>query len=200
MPETRETVRCSCCGANQFKRESQQCARCHASYAPPIQQDGSSANPPCVAGESSIADHAELPVVAQNVKYFREASGMSQNDLAKRSGLQRTYISKVENAKCTPRVEMLEFLAQHLKVQTADLLTERDFGFKTTDPYILEIAAHLPRLNSRYRGCILDLVRKMARIRGNANLQAQPDHSGREPEHRGAVAGRVLDLRTSTGV
>jgi len=192
----RETVRCSCCGLNQYKRESQKCGRCKASYAPKIEQDGSPANPPSVSGESSIADHAGLPVIARNVKYFRQASGMSQRDLGRRCGRVRTFLSKVERGRHTPTVKTLQNLARNLGVTPGDLLNEREIGFQTNDPYLLEITAYLPHLNPKYRDCILDFVRKMATIRGTSHLSAQPDYPGREPEHRGAVAGSVLDLRS----
>ena len=60
--------------------------------------------------------------LGQNVRHLREWGGMSQEDLADRSGLHRTYISGVERGVRNPTVAVLEKIAKALKVKTATLL------------------------------------------------------------------------------
>jgi transcriptional regulator with XRE-family HTH domain len=54
----------------------------------------------------------------------RKAAGMTQEELADLSGLDRTTISQVERGKGAPRVETLIRLAGALDVDPGDLLPE----------------------------------------------------------------------------
>ena len=60
--------------------------------------------------------------VGQNLRRAREALGISQEDLADRAGLHRTYVSGVERGVRNPTVTVLEKLAKALKVKSSTLL------------------------------------------------------------------------------
>lgn len=60
--------------------------------------------------------------VGQNLRRAREAVGISQEDLADRAGLHRTYVSGVERGVRNPTVTVLEKLAKALKVKSSSLL------------------------------------------------------------------------------
>lgn len=60
--------------------------------------------------------------VGLNVRRAREALGVSQEELADRAEVHRTYISGVERGVRNPTVTMLEKIAKALKVKTAGLL------------------------------------------------------------------------------
>jgi transcriptional regulator with XRE-family HTH domain len=60
--------------------------------------------------------------VGTNMRKAREALGLSQEELADRSGLHRTYISGVERGVRNPTVTVLEKLARALKVLPGSLL------------------------------------------------------------------------------
>jgi transcriptional regulator with XRE-family HTH domain len=64
--------------------------------------------------------------VGLNVRRLRNAVGISQEELAHRAGLDRTYISGVERGIRNPTVLVLQDLASVLGVQPADLLAEVD--------------------------------------------------------------------------
>ena len=49
--------------------------------------------------------------VGLNVKRLREAQGISQEDLADRAGVHRTYVSGVERGVRNPTVTVLEKIA-----------------------------------------------------------------------------------------
>ncbi len=53
-------------------------------------------------------------VIGDRIRALREAKKLSQGDIEKRSGLKRSYISRVENGHTVPSVETLEKLAQAL--------------------------------------------------------------------------------------
>ena len=52
----------------------------------------------------------------------REELGISQAELAKRAGISRGYLIRVEAARQDPTLGMLEKLAKALKVKVADLV------------------------------------------------------------------------------
>lgn len=60
--------------------------------------------------------------VGQNLKAAREDLGISQEELADRAGLHRTYISGVERGVRNPTVTVLEKIAKALKVKTSSLV------------------------------------------------------------------------------
>jgi transcriptional regulator with XRE-family HTH domain len=59
--------------------------------------------------------------VGQNVQRLRLAKGWSQEELADRSGLHRTYVSGVERGVRNPTVTVLEKLASALGAKVGDL-------------------------------------------------------------------------------
>jgi transcriptional regulator with XRE-family HTH domain len=63
-------------------------------------------------------------VVGRNVRLHRERVGISQEELAHRAGLDRTYVSGIERGIRNPTVLVLQDLAGVLKVRPADLLAE----------------------------------------------------------------------------
>ena len=65
-------------------------------------------------------------LVGLNVRRFRKAAGLSQEELAHRARLDRTYVSGVERGVRNPTVLVLQELARVLGVQAADLLANGD--------------------------------------------------------------------------
>lgn len=61
-------------------------------------------------------------ILAQNLRRLRKATGLSQEELADRAGLHRTYISSVERAERNISLENIFLLAKALGVEPGDLL------------------------------------------------------------------------------
>jgi transcriptional regulator with XRE-family HTH domain len=61
-------------------------------------------------------------VVARNLRLFRQASGLSQEQLADLAGLDRNYVGKLEREENSPTVDTLELLALALQVDVETLL------------------------------------------------------------------------------
>lgn len=57
----------------------------------------------------------------KRVKALREANGWSQEELADRAGMHRTYVSAVERAVRNPTLTVIERIAKALKVTIAEL-------------------------------------------------------------------------------
>lgn len=65
-------------------------------------------------------------VLAENIKSFRKERSLSQERLAERCGLHRTYIGSVERQERNVTLSTLEVLAQALGVSVEKLITRPD--------------------------------------------------------------------------
>ncbi|MFV1493576.1 helix-turn-helix transcriptional regulator [Phaeobacter sp. JH18-32] len=63
--------------------------------------------------------------VGQNIQDIRRDKGLSQEELAHISGIDRGYVGKLENAKYAASIDMLEKIAQALDVDPSQLLAPR---------------------------------------------------------------------------
>ena len=59
---------------------------------------------------------------AANLRRFRHAKGISQEDLAYEADVNRTYLSKLEKGVSYPGLEIIAKLADALEVEPAELL------------------------------------------------------------------------------
>lgn len=66
------------------------------------------------------------PWLAIAIRQRREESGLSQEVLAERSHLHRTYISMVERAQRNISVDALNGIAEALKVRPSQLLQQAE--------------------------------------------------------------------------
>ena len=62
-------------------------------------------------------------IVAQNIRAYRIAKRVSQEDLADLCGLHRTYVGSVERCERNVTLSSLEVLAKALGVSVPELLT-----------------------------------------------------------------------------
>ena len=60
--------------------------------------------------------------IGKRIRILREAKGLSQGDIEKRSGLLRSYISRVEGGYTAPSLITLEKFAKALEVEPYQLL------------------------------------------------------------------------------
>lgn len=63
-------------------------------------------------------------VLAHNLKRLRAERGLSQEDLAERAEIDRTYVSSLERSVYAAGIDVVDRLARALGVTAADLLTE----------------------------------------------------------------------------
>ena len=62
------------------------------------------------------------------VKYYRTIAGMNQTVLATKLGISYQYLSRIECGKQSPSFPLLVSLAEELKIDMADLVTDKDIG------------------------------------------------------------------------
>jgi transcriptional regulator with XRE-family HTH domain len=65
-----------------------------------------------------------LAVFATNVRAHRERLGLSQEELAERAGIHRTYVGMLERREKNVTIYNIERIAAALRVKAAALLTE----------------------------------------------------------------------------
>jgi transcriptional regulator with XRE-family HTH domain len=61
-------------------------------------------------------------ILAKNLRRLRNSTGLSQEELADRAGLHRTYVSSVERGERNITLRTIFVLAKALGVDPADLL------------------------------------------------------------------------------
>ncbi|MGQ9370694.1 helix-turn-helix domain-containing protein [Azospirillum sp. ST 5-10] len=79
----------------------------------------------------------DLPdILAANIRRLRRERGISQEGLALRSGIDRSYVGQIERAEHKATVVMIGRLAQALRVLPGDLL-----ALPPGHPYLSDLAA-----------------------------------------------------------
>lgn len=94
--------------------------------------------------------------IGQQLRALREAKGLSQGDIERRSGLLRSYISRVEGGYTAPSLATLEKFAEALDVESYQLLFDHDGRNEQPKPAKAQTPAHssksLRRLVTLYEG------------------------------------------------
>ncbi|NVO07909.1 MAG: helix-turn-helix transcriptional regulator [Rhodoferax sp.] len=63
-------------------------------------------------------------IAGRQVRRLRRGAGMTQDDLARRCGIFRTYLSRIENGTANTSITVLAALATSLNVKIQDLFIE----------------------------------------------------------------------------
>lgn len=61
-------------------------------------------------------------MLASNLRRLRKAAGLSQEELAHRAQIDRTYISALERSVYAAGIDVVDRIAKELGVEAADLL------------------------------------------------------------------------------
>ncbi len=77
-----------------------------------------------------ISKHEILNIFGENVKKHRRKLEISQEELADRANLHRTYIGMIERAEKNITLVNMEKIANALEVKIPDLLKRRKNGKK----------------------------------------------------------------------
>lgn len=67
-------------------------------------------------------------ILALNLRRLRHASGLSQEELAHRAGIDRTYVSSLERSVYAAGIDVVDRIARVLGVEAADLLKRPEDG------------------------------------------------------------------------
>lgn len=122
-------------------------------------------------------------VIGERIRLLREEKNLSQGDIEQRTGLLRSYLSRVENDHTIPALETLEKIAQALGMQLYQLLYDgpeppqpdnlnskasRDsWGSWGKDArYLTKLRRCLSKMTPRDRGIFMETVSQMSKQRG----------------------------------
>jgi len=73
-----------------------------------------------------MATHPELQQFGKHLQYLRKVQGLSQEELAERSGLHRTYIGGIERGERNVALLNILRIAAALKLSPAQLMEGLD--------------------------------------------------------------------------
>lgn len=122
-------------------------------------------------------------VIGDRIRALREARGLPQSEIERRTGLLRCYVSRVENGHTIPSIETLEKLSRALEVPLYQLFYDIDdppsavnlAGRKTSDEiataasseharFLNRMASLLERLSETDRRLLLHVAQRMADV------------------------------------
>ncbi|WP_255549718.1 helix-turn-helix domain-containing protein [Microvirga arvi] len=69
-----------------------------------------------------------MTIFASNLKYFRMKSGLTQEELAEKCGLHRTYIGGIERKERNISLRNVDKISRALNIQPYLLLQERSWN------------------------------------------------------------------------
>ncbi|MEP3073825.1 helix-turn-helix transcriptional regulator [Maricaulis sp.] len=67
-------------------------------------------------------------VLAANLRRYRQSAGLSQEELAHRAGIDRTYVSALERCQYAASIDVVDGLARALAVQAYMLVKDDGKG------------------------------------------------------------------------
>jgi transcriptional regulator with XRE-family HTH domain len=67
-----------------------------------------------------------IELIGNNIRIFRQKSGLSQEQLALQSGMNTSYIGQIERGEKNPTVRTLEKIATTLGITFIDLISSTD--------------------------------------------------------------------------
>jgi len=74
----------------------------------------------------SKTQDSESMIIGDRLRALREDKKLSQGDIEKRTGLLRSYVSRVENGHTVPAIETMEKFARALEVPLYQLFYDRE--------------------------------------------------------------------------
>jgi len=76
--------------------------------------------------------------IAFNIRKARVLARLSQEELAKQAGINRTYLSQLENGHSSPTLDILEKIARALGMNPTELLAEAPPAREPEPPYEMD--------------------------------------------------------------
>ncbi len=121
---------------------------------------------PWLHGSSATSGHGGNMNLGESIRQIRLAKGLSQGEMQKRTGILRSYLSRVENGHTIPSFATLQRLAAAMDVSLADFFPHEDKGLsrmgETPSDYLQELKSYIPQLSQEQRRELLEMVKEMA--------------------------------------
>ena len=106
--------------------------------------------------------------LGDSIRKIRQIKGLSQGEMQKRTGILRSYLSRVENGHTIPSLATLQRLASAMEVTLADFFPSEGSPPTPVEAggppdYLEELRSYLPQLSPEQRQELLEMVKEMAR-------------------------------------
>lgn len=203
----REVIRCRRCQLVQFRTASGRCRRCakplparlalvprtaSAEKPLPAVPRPFPVRPPSPPGPFLLRDaRFEKPKIGAKLVRLRNARGLSQTQLARRAGIPRSYVSRMENDHLTPGPRIVSRLAAAVGVEIVDLLSGEpecgSDGLLSKDPTCARLLSEFSRLEPREMAAVLAKARRM--VEGNPDTTLQTGSVRRIQGRKRVAAG-----------
>jgi len=144
--QVREVLPCPHCGLVQFRTQNSLCRRCHI----PLEAVERLSTPedmrPAPSPDAAVLNESTLlKKLGTRVREVRRMYGLTQNALARRMDVPRTYISKVEMCRIVPTIATMYRIAGALGIEVEHLLCDArihpcELAAISKDPFLREIA------------------------------------------------------------
>ncbi len=105
--------------------------------------------------------------IGRKLRELREQQHLTQQEMAVKAGVPRTYISRIENARLLPGPVMLRRIAEALQVEILDLLPKKrqiaipGVALGEDDSLWTPLAGYFSQLHPHEMSLVLDHVRSM---------------------------------------
>lgn len=122
-----------------------------------------------------MSEHPEsLPVIAKKMKEYRESMGLTQADVEKATGLQRTYISAVERGRILVIYpEPFALLHRLYRFPAYEMLEAMGYPTDSSEGNVNDaLLMHLKGLSAVQQRAVLDIVRSMSRAADTLGVPA----------------------------
>ena len=106
--------------------------------------------------------------LGESIRKIRQTKGLSQGEMQKRTGILRSYLSRVENGQTIPSLATLQRLAAAMEVTLADFFPTEGAPPATVPAdgppdSLEELRSYLPQLSPQQRQELLEMVKEMAK-------------------------------------
>jgi transcriptional regulator with XRE-family HTH domain len=195
----REVVRCQACGLVQFRTRTGNCRRCLRALPPRVEEIVVPAVSQDLPGDErqlfeNWPNRETVENIGVRIRQLREARGMTQSQLQARSGVSRSYLSRIESGQMTPSLGTLEKIAESLGVGlNRFFIPATKSEALLEDPFIQGVRPYLRQLDFNQWQSILKRLEAisdhMEGSNGNGNghaphpmpVQAHPEAGRRAP-------------------
>jgi transcriptional regulator with XRE-family HTH domain len=124
-----------------------------------------------IAGQSNLHSRTKTArelTIGRKLRDLRNQRNLTQQDMASKAGVPRTYISRIENARLLPGPVMLRRIADALHVEILDLLPRHKLGetqssgpamSATEEMFWNTLSGYFVQLAPEHMTMVLDYVR-----------------------------------------
>ncbi len=193
----REVIRCQACGLVQFRTKTGNCRRCLRQLPLPVEEIVAPVMPQELPGDErqlfeNWPNRETVENIGVRIRQLREARGMTQSQLQSRSGVSRSYLSRIESGQMTPSLGTLEKIAESLGVGlNRFFIPATKSEALLEDPFIQGVRPYLRQLDFNQWQSILKRLQAINEHMDGANghrMRTLPTHSHAEAGPRVAVA------------